>query len=178
MTTTSQSADRKKRSVMRGLAVMTAALISTVVLGATPAHAESGQKCTGGSITNVCLSIWPTTPGEYVVHVGIDYRIGRQRAQAIIDQPGDPYRVRIFGVAPWPWGNQAMFDVPLTNLGASEESGLSGDFEIRKTAAELNRDLDWFGVTIPFSKVFARIELLQTGQSTVAFDSDQFLQNF
>jgi hypothetical protein len=175
---TIETAPRKKRSLMRGLAVITAAAVSTIVLSATPAHAESGQKCTAGAITNVCLAFWPIGDGVYAVHVGIDYRIGFQRAQDIINQPGEPYRVRIFGVAPWPWGNQAMFEVPLTVLAASEEAGLAADFDTTRTAAELNREFDWLGFEVPFSKVFARVELFQTGQSTVAFDSNQFQQNF
>ncbi|MEO3859828.1 hypothetical protein [Acrocarpospora sp. B8E8] len=97
-----------------------------IVLMAGPASAAE-RKCAGNASYNVCLTIIPLGNRTFRVVLGIDYRIGLQAAQTIINAPGDPYFARIMGDDDVP--DLTLFWVPLTGLGASAEAGLSADFE-------------------------------------------------
>jgi hypothetical protein len=163
------------RRLARTLAIVTAATVGLITLVAAPAFAD--QRCTGQPASNVCLSIDRIDTDHYRVHLGIDFHISRDRAQAIIDAPGDPFNARIFGHAREPIGNQAMFNVGETDIGASAESGLSADFDTTVSRSDLNNDpYPWpFG----FDRVFGRIILTQpNGGPTLTFDSPSFPQNF
>jgi len=111
-----------RRSILRRILIVGAATVSMVGVVAGPASAS--QTCSGLVASNVCLGIWPLGNGNYAVHVGIDDRVSRSDAQAIIDQPGDPFYVVVVDDS----GNP-LFIVPETDIGASAESGLSADFD-------------------------------------------------
>jgi hypothetical protein len=152
--TTGNSAPRTrtKRGLLRAFAVITAAVVGMIGLVATPAFAS--QTCTGQTRSNVCLAIWQLDNGNYLVHVGIDYHISQSDAQAIIDQPGDPF----FTVAMS--GSTSLFFIPETDIGASAESGLSADFDVTVLPAQLG------GRT-----VFARLWLTDNRVGTQTFNS-------
>jgi hypothetical protein len=88
------------------------------------------------------------------VHVGIDYHISQTDAQAIIDQPGDPFFTVVMS------GSTSLFFVPETDIGASAEFGLSADFDVNVLPSQLG------GRT-----VFARITLTDFRVGTQIFDS-------
>jgi hypothetical protein len=175
--TDSKSRSRTKGRLLRALAMIAAIAAGLITAAAAPALAETGQKCTAQTASNVCLSIYPVDSDHFKVLVGIDFHISRQRAQEIIDQPGDPFNTRIFGVAREPVGNQALFTVPEIEIGASEDFGLSAGFESVVTKDQLNDDGRY---PSPFQndKVFGRIILTQSHGPTLTFDTPRFKQNF
>jgi hypothetical protein len=173
----STSGTDTKRRPLRKLAVIVAAVAGMLTLVAAPALAETGQKCHPVPESNVCLAFWRIDASHYQVHLGIDFHIGRQRAQQIIDQPGDPFVARIFGIARQPIGNQALFTVPMTEVLATEDFGLSAGFDYVATTDQLNHDdYPW---PFQYDRVFGRIGLLSAaGGTDLNFDTDSFLQNF
>lgn len=175
---TSRPGREPLRHAAAGLLIALMASIALLGLGQTPASAASlPQRCTGQVHVNVCLRFDQLDANRYNVHVGIDFRITKSQAEEIIlNAGGNPYHARLFGVAREPVGNQEMFDIPATSLGASDEAGLSADFDVIKTRSELNKDpYPW---PFTFSKVFARIDLVQPGAQNLIFNSDSFPQNF
>lgn len=72
-----------------GLVTALMASIALLGLGQTPASAASlPQRCTGQVHVNVCLRFDQIDATRYNVHVGIDFRIGKQQAEAIIEAAG------------------------------------------------------------------------------------------
>lgn len=123
-TSTTGSRNRVQGRLLKALSMAMASALG-IVLMAVPASAE--QRCTGNTSSNVCLTITPLGNRTYRVQIGIDYRIGLQAAQAIINAPGDPFTAVIKGDDELP--DLTLFGVPLTGLGATASAGLSADFE-------------------------------------------------
>ncbi|GIE76340.1 hypothetical protein Aph02nite_22900 [Actinoplanes philippinensis] len=125
------------KNVKRGLAWATAVVASlAVTLGPMAAPAQAARTCTGQTDSNLCLWIDLQSNGVYRIHVGIDVRyLSLADAQEYIDDPGDPFRAYIIGR-----NGSARFIVPVVGLGASAESGLSGDFETYVSASALNEN--------------------------------------
>jgi hypothetical protein len=137
------------------------------MLAAPPASAE--MRCTGASASNVCLVINHVGNGIYDVHLGIDAHMSRQDAQAIIDAPGEPFSGKIYGADS---SAQYLFDIPVTDVGASTESGLSANFDITVSGAWLNEDSGR-------DEIFGRIRLYdaRTGTTRI-FDTPQIHGSF
>lgn len=120
------------RGVLR-LLIAATAFLGAVGLMTGPASAA--QTCTGRPDSNLCLAINGVGNGNFAVHVGIDVHMSRDEAQEYIDDPGDPFTVWIRGD-----DGEFLFTLPTTALGASEESGLSGDFDRIVPGTALNED--------------------------------------
>jgi len=73
------------------------------------------------------------------VHVGIDVHMTQQRAQEFIDtNGGNPFQVKVYG--PDHFSTDLLFEVPMAGVGASAESGLSGDFDLVVLHWQLDED--------------------------------------
>jgi len=127
---------RSRRRLLQ-LLIAATAVVGAVGLMAGPASAA--QTCTGAADSNLCLAINGLGGNTFAVHVGIDVHMSLEKAQEYIDDPGDPFIVWIRGDDS---GSLAefLFTVPRTALGASAESGLSGDFDITVPGSLLNED--------------------------------------
>ena len=164
------SRGRARRGALRAVLAVTGAVAVAVGLMAAPAAAQ--QSCTGAADANVCLSIERLDDGNYAVHIGIDVRMSQQDAQAIIDQPGDPFTTWMMGSD---WFDDSLLSLPMTGLGAWE-GGLGADFDRVATSAELDEDSDWWDDD---DEVFARIWLYdRRSGSTREFRSDTFHGTF
>ncbi|WP_086669203.1 hypothetical protein [Lentzea kentuckyensis] len=126
---------RTKRRLPRALL---AVAMTLGIVGATAGTAAAVQSCTGATDSNVCLRIEGVGNGNFAVHVGIDYHISREEAQEYIDDFGDPFTVWIRGQDNGP--NEFLFALPMTAIGASDDFGLSADFDLTVPGAWLNED--------------------------------------
>src|SRR5882724_11275993 len=138
---------RSRRARRRLLRVLIAAVGVLGVVGSTAGPASAAQTCTGASDSNLCLAVDGLGGGLFRVHVGIDVHMSLADAQEYIDDPGDPFVVTIVaddGIVSCPifCGTviPTLFQVPLTALGASSGSGLSGDFDIIVAGSSLDED--------------------------------------
>lgn len=152
--------------------VMSLAVVGGVGLTAVPASAA--QTCTGRSDSNLCLAIDGLGNGVFRVHVGIDVHMSLAEAQEYIDDAGVPFRVTIFG-DDGGGTDQALFDLPLTSLGASSGFGLSGDFDLNVTGNTLNEDPPG-----QEDEIRARVQLIDTDTNrvTATFVSNQLSGNW
>jgi hypothetical protein len=165
-----ESATRRRRWTARALGALA---VVAVALGcvAGPAGAEP-QLCNGrpGGRANVCINITSTGNGNfYNVHIGIDVHMSGADARAIINQPGDPFRVRLMGSDS---GSDDDFlgIVPLTTIGASDEFGLGADFDRGASRWDLDEDNNLFD---DVDDVYAEITLVDSDRGTmVTFRSD------
>ncbi|MFD8493969.1 hypothetical protein [Amycolatopsis sp. NPDC059657] len=159
-----------KRRITRAAAI-TAVGASALVMSAVPSMAA--QKCTGAAEANVCLSIDRLSNGEYAVHLGIDWHISKSDAEAII-LGGGPLRAEMIGDDAF--SDDHLFDVPLTDAGASDGFGLSIDFDRVVPAFFLDEDNTPFDRT---DEVFGRIKITdRRTNSTRTFDTPEFVQRF
>jgi len=129
---TAPARGRAGRRTLRALAV-TAATLGAVALTAGPASAETN--CTGSGNATVCLGIDGVGGGRFAVHVGIDVHVSRAVAQEYLDDAGDPFTVWIKGD-----DGEFLFRLPVTAMGATDLSGLSGDFDLIVPGTALNED--------------------------------------
>jgi hypothetical protein len=136
-----------RRRLVRLLGVLIAVVGVVGVVGLTAGPAAAAQTCTGRSDSNLCLAVDALGGGLFRVHVGIDVHMSFAQAQEYIDDPGDPFVVTIVGddgivSCPIFCGTviPVLFQVPLTALGASDESGLSADFDVTVPGSALNED--------------------------------------
>ena len=134
---------RRRRLGM--LAVALVGAVSAVGLGTGTASAASS--CTINSERGVCLAVDGVGGGNFRVHVGVDVHMSLAEAQEYIDDPGDPFVVKIVaddGIDSCPilCGTviPTLFFVPMTGLSASAERGLSGSFDITVPGSALNDD--------------------------------------
>jgi hypothetical protein len=114
-----------------------ATLLFAMGVTAVPASAAV-QACSGQVESNVCLTISPLGNGRYAVDVGLDFRIGRDEAQTIIDAFGDPASATVLdddGGA-----LRTLFVAPITDLGASDEAGFSVSARAEGAGGLLNVD--------------------------------------
>jgi hypothetical protein len=127
---------RIKRRLLQTV-IAAAAVFGAVVVTAGPAAAV--QTCTGRPEANLCFAIEGRPDGRFDVHVGIDVHMPLAEAQEYVDDAGNPLSASIRGDDS---GNlsQFLFNVPLSVLGASAESGLSADFNITVPGSFLNED--------------------------------------
>jgi len=173
-TATATAADvRPRRSTKRRLLQLLAATV--VVPGAvavTALPASAAQTCTGRTDSNLCLSIDRRTDGNYKVHVGIDVHMPLYQAQEYVDDAGVPFGVWIRGDD----GNlnEYLVWVPITNLAATSESGLSADFDTVVSGRALDEDR---GGT---DEVRARVTLTDTDTNTTTgvYDSNRIIGNW
>lgn len=150
---------RGRRRLVRGtLAAAMALGIVGGTMGATTGTASAAMRCTGARDSNVCLWVNGVGNGQFVVHVGIDFHISREDAQEYIDDAGDPFQVWIRGDDNGP--AEFLFTVPMTAIGASDESGLSADFERTVPGSWLNEDAGT-------DEVYAELTLTDTDTNTV-----------
>jgi hypothetical protein len=152
ITKNSEPRTRRKLPLLRAIAIIAATVAGMIAFAAAPASAS--QTCTGQPRSNVCLGIWLLPNGLYAVHIGIDYHISQSDAQAIIDQPGDPFFVVVKA------GSTSLFFVPETDIGASAGFGLSADFDVNVLPSQLG------GRT-----VFAQLQLTDFRVGTQLFNS-------
>ena len=154
-----ETVPRARRRLGRGLLAAAMALgIVSGTMSATMGTAAAAMACTGARDSNVCLWVNGVGNGQFVVHVGIDFHISREAAQEYIDDAGDPFRVWIRGDDNGP--GEFLFSVPMTGLGASDESGLSADFERTVPGSWLNEDAGT-------DEVYAELTLTDTDTNTV-----------
>jgi hypothetical protein len=157
---TTHTGRRLKRTLGLALAP-TAAFVLMAGVMAAPASAE--QRCTGAAGSNVCLSI-DDFNGGFRVHIGIDVHMSLAQAQAILDAPGDPFSARMMGSDPL--SDDVLFNVHLTDEGASAGSGLSADFDMVASRSQLNEDDSFFD---DVDEVFGRVKLVDPGTGAVTF---------
>lgn len=115
--------------------VLAVAASLSVALGLMAAPAQAAMKCVPDQNAFVCLWIDGLGNNRFRVHVGIDVRMSLAEAQEYIDDAGNPFSVVTIGSA-----GLIRFGVPQVGLGASAESGLSGDFEIVALGSQLNEN--------------------------------------
>ncbi|KJK47137.1 hypothetical protein UK23_21385 [Lentzea aerocolonigenes] len=108
-------------------------------IGAATVPASAAQTCTGATDANLCLAIDRLPNGLFAVHVGIDVHMSFEDAQEYIDDPGDPFILRIRGDDSGKLA-EFLFSAPITSLGASPEFGLSANFDTVVSSAQLDED--------------------------------------
>jgi hypothetical protein len=154
-----------RQRLVRFGAIMLAALgMMTVMSGA--ALADAG--CSSGSKHVICFSIVPAGGDQYDVHVGIDIKMSRADAQAIIDQVGDPADAWAMGDD---WFDNAEFNIPLTWAAAGPD-GFSAEFDIRVPYAALDEDSDGG------DELYARVRLFDQRHGTRTFTSPTLTSPF
>lgn len=159
-------------SLQRGLArVLAIAAVASGVIGLTAASALAEQRCSGAPAANVCLEVVQLSNGNYDVVIGIDYHVGLQDAQAIIDCPGDPFNALVIGDDGSESENDRLFIVPMTNMGASAEFGLSADFHTVVFRSQLDEDDGT-------DEVFGRVVLVDCRVGTRIFDTPRIVRKF
>jgi hypothetical protein len=155
---------RTRRRLLQ-LLIAATAVFGAVGLTAGPASAAAPPCATPpGSV--LCWSINGVGNGNFAVHVGIDVHMSLEDAQEYIDDQGDPFLVSIRGDDSGTLA-EFLFSVPVTALGASVESGLSGDFDIVVPGSWLNEDNGQ-------DEVRAQVVLIDTDTNTV---TDTFVSN-
>ncbi|PRY44787.1 hypothetical protein [Umezawaea tangerina] len=161
----------RRRAKHRLLQSLVALSMVVGAVGTTAGTASAAQTCTGATDANLCLWIDGVGNGNFRVHVGIDVHISRADAQEYIDDAGDPFTVWIRGNDNGP--NEFLFSLPMTAIGASDESGLSGDFELVVPATSLNEDSGT-------DEIVAVVTLTDTDTNTVTknFVSNQLVGNW
>jgi hypothetical protein len=118
------STEKRGRTRLRLLQVFgtIAALLLAMGVTALPASAAV-QSCSGQVESNVCLTITALGNGRYAAEIGLDYRIGQDDAQTIIDAIGDPVSATVLdddgGVL------RTLFVTPIFVQGASPDAGYS-----------------------------------------------------
>ncbi|MEV0387595.1 hypothetical protein [Nonomuraea sp. NPDC050643] len=173
-TTTSRSHGRGRRRLLR-LAAFVVAPLAAITALAAPAHAD-GPLCgnardPGGH--NVCMWIDALGDDIYRVHVGIDVHMSVQDAQAIIDgSGGNPFVTKIFGADPF--FDNAEFNLGLVVIGASQEAGLSADFERIVPKSWLNEDPG----PGDRDELFARVVLNDPRGGSRSFRTPEWRQQF
>ncbi|MFI6906054.1 hypothetical protein ACIBKY_32660 [Nonomuraea sp. NPDC050394] len=161
-----------KRGLLKVLGIAMAPIAALVLVGAQPASAATvaAQACTGQVQQNVCVTITSLGFGFYEVRLGIDFRIGLAGAQQIINAPGEPFSGALFGADSSP---EFLLSVPVTSVGASEESGLSADFVTTVPRLWLDEDLN------DRDEMFGKIRLLDSRFNVMrTFDTPQIQQFF
>ena len=168
-----KSRGRTKRLFLRATIGLTA-VASAVGLMAAPALAAP-NRCTSPDNVVRCLYIERNPNGTYYVEIGIDVPMSVQDAQAIIDQPGDPFLVTMVGSDPLADNN--LFTVPPYALDATAADGLRGRFSRDQIPRSwLNEDNSIFDQT---DEVFARIVLTDLrNNSTRTFNTVIVSQQF
>jgi hypothetical protein len=144
------------------------------VLGLMADPASAANACTTDDNAVVCLDINPNASRQtYFVHVGVEVHMSRQEAQAYVDQ-GRPFTVTMRGADPA--FDDALFTVPNSAISATDEFGLSADFDVAVGRFALNEDDSFFDDR---DEVYADIDLFdaRTGQ-TVSYESAQIKQKF
>ncbi|MGH3625331.1 MAG: hypothetical protein ACRDQ5_26695 [Sciscionella sp.] len=170
-TSNSGSRGRTKRRLVQTLVVATIGA-SAIGLTATPAMAE--QRCTGPGRQQRVPVHQPAQQRGIRGHLGIDFHISGQDAQAIIDAPGDPFTAEMIGDDAF--SDDHLFTVPLTSLEASSEFGLGARFDRVVPASFLDEDDSFFDRT---DEVFGRIKLVDPrNNSTRSFDTPEIIRNF
>jgi hypothetical protein len=149
-------------------------LASAVGLMAVPALAAE-NRCSSPDNVVRCLYIARNLNGTYYVEVGIDVPMSVQDAQAIIDQPGEPFVVTMVGSDPLADNN--LFNVPRYALDATAEDGLRGRFSRDQIPRSLlNEDNS---IVDQMDEVFARIVLTDLrNNSTRTFKTVIISQQF
>jgi hypothetical protein len=127
---------RPRRLVQVLIAVLAVAGATLVTAGPASAAMQCDYQV---GLYNVCLSVNGVGNGMYNVHVGIDVHMSLADAQEYIDDPDDPLLAIIRGDD---GGRIAeVLSYPrLVGLGASEESGLSADFDATIPGSVLDED--------------------------------------
>jgi hypothetical protein len=163
---------RVRRRLLGGLA---AAALTTGALGLMAGPASAEQKCTGRPDSNVCLAITTNSnQSTYFIHVGIDVHMSRASAQQYIDASGgNPFNARMWGSDTF--SDDDLFPVFLTDIGASDESGLSADFDVAVAQFSMDEDDDLFD---DVDEVYASINLRSPSGRTFNYRSPTFTQVF
>jgi hypothetical protein len=120
-------------------------IVSTVGLGTGTASAASS--CAINSERSLCLAVDAVGGRNYLVHVGVNVHMPVEEAQEYVDDPGAPFFVTIVaddGIVSCPifCGTviPTLFQVPMTDLSASSDGGLSGSFDVIVPGSALNED--------------------------------------
>jgi hypothetical protein len=152
---------RVKRRLLRMLIVVTAVLGA---VGLTAGPASAAQNCKTVNNAFVCLAINRLDNGLFAVLVGIEVHMSVAEAQEYVDDPDDPFTVEIRGDD----GNENspqlaehLFTLPITGLGASDEFGLSADFERQDVQA------NWLNEDNGQDEIRALVTLIDTDTNTV-----------
>jgi hypothetical protein len=153
--------------------------VVAVALGYMAGSASAGpQQCNGtpGSRANICLHIPSTGNGNfYNVHVGVEVHMSRADAQALINQPGDPFTVRLMGSDSGS-GDDFLGFVPMTAIGASDDFGLNANFDQFTDRFHLNEDDSIFN---DIDEVYVEIRMVDRDRGTsTTFRSDTIVQIF
>ncbi len=162
---------------IRKMLLSTFAGAAAVAMLATPASAAlPDQKCKSDDHgRSWCLFIEKKTsnPSTYRVYVDIDVPMSRADAQAIIDAPGSPFTVKMWGDDSG--NNDYLFWVPGKSIQATN-AGLYAEFEKIVPRSELNED---DSVGNREDEVFAKIAFTDPRtRVTRTFDSPNFSENF
>jgi hypothetical protein len=154
--------------------MLIAGLAVVGIVGLTAMPASAAVKCGGTGNSDLCLQIDRLTNGAFRVHVGIDVHMSLADAQEYVDDVGVPFRVTIFG-DDGGGTDQPLFDVPLTDLGASSGFGLSADFDISVPSSFLNEDPPG-----QEDEIRARVQLIDTDTNriTATYVSGQISGNW
>lgn len=142
-------------------------LATAGIMSVTAGAAQAEMTCSPTSTHNICFTISPA--GElYDVSVGIDIKMSRNDAEAIIAQPGDPVDAWAMGAD---WFDNAEFKVPLSWVRATD-NGLSAQFYIRVPYNTLDEDPDGG------DELYARVRLFDQRTSTKTYKSKELHSPF
>jgi hypothetical protein len=142
-TVAGESGRRRLRRVRRPVRLVQVLIAVLAVAGATlvtAGPASAAMQCDYQvGLYNVCLSVDGVGDGKYHVHVGIDVHMSLADAQEYLDDDGDPFLAIIRGDDGG--GLAEVLSYPtLRGLGASDESGLSADFDATIPGSVLDED--------------------------------------
>jgi hypothetical protein len=138
--------------------------IMTVTAGA----AQAKTTCSNNDRHVICFTINKVGSDLYDVSVGIDVRMSRADADAIIAQAGDPVDAWAMGAD---WFDNAEFRIPLAWVN-SNDNGLSAQFSIRVPYNALDEDPDGG------DELYARVRLFDQRTSTKTFKSRELHSPF
>lgn len=142
-------AARSRRRRKRGLRMLLVAAVGvTSAIALTAGTASAAHTCSNNSERHICLAVDGVGGGNFAVHVDIDLLMSAADAQEFIDDPGDPFVVTIVaddGIdtsCPIVCGTvvPTLFHMPMSLLTASNEHGLSGNFDLTVPGSWLNED--------------------------------------
>lgn len=138
------------------------------VMTVTSGVAEAKSTCSSGDKHTICFSINKIGADLYAVHTGIDVKMSRADAEAIIAQPGNPFDDWAMGAD---WFDNAEFNIPLTWVRATD-NGLSAEFDINVPYNALDEDPDGG------DELYARVRLFDQRTSTRTFKSKELHSPF
>lgn len=158
-----------KQGLLQRMARFGALGLATLgIMTVTSGAAEAKTTCSDTTKHVICFTVNKVGSDLYDVSVGIDIRMSRADADAIIAQNGDPVDAWAMGAD---WFDNAEFKIPLAWVN-SNDSGMSAQFSIRVPYNALDEDPDGG------DELYARVRLFDQRTSTKTYKSKELHSPF